>query len=269
MNCRDVDRSLIEHEKSGAEPLPAQVQEHMVACDRCRKLVRALNPSVVADAPSPEVLRQIEETLTAELRPVRPLAPARYFFAAFAAIFILIVAVGVYRLGAFAISAMSPVQSIVTLGALTVSAGLLAYSLVQQMAPGSRHRIAPKLLPAAIIALLVLVMVSFFRFQHERDFWGSGWACLRAGIPFALLAAAPFWLLLRRGAILSPRVTGAAAGLLSGLVGTSALEIHCPNLDASHILTWHLGVALLGAVIGLAAGFAGAAAGRNLRSAQR
>jgi hypothetical protein len=92
-------------------------------------------------------------------------------------------------------------------------------------------------------------------------------ACLRAGGPFALLAAVPFWLLLRRGAGLSPRVTGAAAGLLAGLVTTSAQEIYCPILDASHILTWHLGVALLGAVVGLAAGFAAEAAGKRLRSA--
>jgi hypothetical protein len=58
-------------------------------------------------------------------------------------------------------------------------------------------------------------------------------------------------------------------GLLSGLVGTSALEIHCPILDASHILMWHLGIAFLGAVIGLAAGFAGEAAQRHLLSAQQ
>ena len=79
----------------------------------------------------------------------------------------------------------------------------------------------------------------------------------------------PFWLLLRLGAILSPRVAGAAAGLLAGLVGTSALEIHCPILDASHILMWHLGIALIGAMTGFAAGFAGEAAGRHLRSAHR
>jgi hypothetical protein len=84
-----------------------------------------------------------------------------------------------------------------------------------------------------------------------------------------LLAAVPFWLLLRRGAGLSPRVTGAAAGLLAGLVTTSAQEIYCPILDASHILTWHLGVAVLGASIGLAAGFAGETAGRRLKPAQR
>jgi hypothetical protein len=262
MNCHDVDRILFEH-KSVAAELPAPVQEHLVTCDHCRELVRALNPSV-DDLPSPEILHQIERTLAVGLRPIRPLAPARYFFAIFVAIFILIVAAGVYRLGAFAISVKSPLQSIATLGALAASAGLLAYSLAHQMAPGSRQRIPPRLLPAAVISLLALVMAGLFRFQHEGDFWGSGWACLRAGTPLGLLAALPFWLLLRQGAILSPRVTGVAAGLLAGLVGTSVLEIHCPILDAPHILIWHLGIALLGAVAGLAAGFAAEAAHMNL-----
>src|ERR1700722_16010296 len=114
MTCRDVERSLIEHEKSGAA-LPAQVQKHMLTCDRCSEFLRALNPSIMANAPAPEILRRLEDTLTTGLRPVRPLAPARDFFAAFAAIFILIVAAGVYRLGASGISAMKPGQSIAIL----------------------------------------------------------------------------------------------------------------------------------------------------------
>jgi hypothetical protein len=269
MNCSDVERALIEHEKSGAARLPPQLQEHVLTCNRCGEFMRALNPSTMADAPAPEILRRFENTLTAGLRPVRPLSPARYFLAAFAAIFILIVVAGVYRLGASGISVRRPGQSIPMLCALSASAGLLIYSLVHQMAPGSQHRISPIRLPAAVIGLLALLMAGLFQVQPERDFWGTGLACLRAGGPFALLAAAPFWLLLRRGAGLSPRVTGAAAGLLAGLVTTSAQEIYCPILDASHILTWHLGVSLLGAVIGLTAGFAAEAAGKRLRLAHR
>jgi hypothetical protein len=34
----------------------------------------------------------------------------------------------------------------------------------------------------------------------------------------------------------------------------SILEIHCPNLDLSHILASHLGVAVVGAALGFAAG---------------
>ena len=60
-------------------------------------------------------------------------------------------------------------------------------------------------------------------------------------------------------------MTGAAAGLLSGLVGAGCLEIHCPNLDASHILVGHLGVAVVGAGAGLAIGFAAEIQSRRAR----
>ena len=49
-------------------------------------------------------------------------------------------------------------------------------------------------------------------------------------------------------------MTGAATGPLAGLVGTSVLEIHCPNLEAWHILVSHLGVAIMCALIGLVSG---------------
>src|SRR5579862_8825284 len=119
MNCRDVEHSLIEHERSGAARLPSQVQKHILNCDRCRGFLRALNPSVRVDAPSSEILRQVEETLAAGLRPVRPLSPVRYFFVAFAAMFIVIVSAAVYRLGASAIAVMRPVQSFAMLGTLS------------------------------------------------------------------------------------------------------------------------------------------------------
>jgi hypothetical protein len=112
---------------------------------------------------------------------------------------------------------------------------------------------------------LALVIVVLFHFQAERNFWARGWACLKMGIPLGAIAAVPFWMVLRRGAILSPAMTGTATGLLAGLVGTSALEIHCPNLHAGHILVSHLGVALLGATVGLITGMAVGA--RNTRAA--
>ena len=86
-----------------------------------------------------------------------------------------------------------------------------------------------------------------------------------------MVAAVLFWLLLRRGAGLSPSVTGTAAGCCSqSLVTTSAQEIYCPITSMHpHILTWHLGVSLMGALIGLAAGVSAEAAGRVPRSAHR
>jgi hypothetical protein len=157
-------------------------------------------------------------------------------------------------MGACAIAVMTPLQNVAMLSALAISTGFLAYSLVLQMVPGRRHTIPPRFLPVGITIALTLAIVVLFQFQHERNFWRNGWGCMRAGIPLGVLAAVPFWLVLRRGAVLSPSMTGAATGLLAGLVGTSALEIHCPNLDAWHILVSHLGVAVLCALAGLVTG---------------
>lgn len=75
--------------------------------------------------------------------------------------------------------------------------------------------------------------------------WRLGWICLVCGLGFFLPAALVYWLLLRRGAFLSLRLAGATLGLLSGLTGTTVLEIHCPLQTALHVVTWHLGVPVI------------------------
>jgi hypothetical protein len=259
VNCHDIDRAL-----SQGLPLPLQAEEHAACCDRCRQLLGALNSPVPVEPLSPVALHKIAESLAHNLRPVRPLAPARYFAGAFAGIFVAIVALSVYRVGAFAIAVMTPLQTTTILSTLAIGTGLLVYSLVNQMVPGSRHRISPALLAAGITILVAMVMAVLFQVQQEENFWGNAWVCIRAGTLVGALAAVPFWLVLRRGAILSPRLTGAAAGLLAGLAGTSMLEIHCPNLDAWHILLSHWGVAILCALGGFVAGLTAEIAGRRL-----
>ena len=120
--------------------------------------------------------------------------------------------------------------------------------------PGSLHRIRPQILPLAVILSLALATVLMFQFQHERNFWAASWSCIRAGTAFGALAAVPLWLVSRRGAVLSPITTRLAGGLFAGLVGTAVLEIHCPILDAWHILFAHLGVPVLFMVLAIAAG---------------
>ena len=83
MNCRDVERSLIEHEKSGAARLPAQVQKHVLTCNRCGEFMRALNPSIMADAPAPEILRQLEDTLTSRIAACSPACAGALLFCGF------------------------------------------------------------------------------------------------------------------------------------------------------------------------------------------
>lgn len=266
MNCDGLERILIEGDPSRTSLMPSEVQEHLTRCPRCNELFKALQTGGDDEKPAPAMLGGIAKELGANLWPKRPLASPRFYVSVFAAIFALIVAFGVSQVGAFALSAMTAVQRVSILATLGICVLLLEWSLVRQMVPGSRHWFRPEFLPAAVILVLSLVMAVLFRFRQQTGFWLQGWACLRTGFPFALLAAAPFWLVLRRGVILSPRTAGAATGLLAGLVGTGVLEIHCPNLDLSHILVWHLGVSILSALGGLAVGTAGEFLGGYLRN---
>jgi hypothetical protein len=258
MNCNDVERALSEESR-----LPLEAQEHARSCNRCQELVSALNVCVPVDPLSPATLRQIADKMAIGLRAVRPMAPARYFLGAFVGIFVSIVALGVYGMGTDAIAVMTLLQTVAILSALAISSALLSYSLVHQMVPGSLHRIPPRLLPVVITISLTIAIAVLFQFQQERHFWGNALACIRAGTPIGALAAIPFWMVLRRGAILSPGMTGAVTGLFAGLVGTSVLEIHCPNLNGWHILVSHLGVAILCALAGLVIGLAAEVKGVN------
>jgi Negative regulator of sigma F len=253
MNCDDINQAIVEGSPS---PLPPEADEHLRACTPCRELVEALKLRAPTDGASPTVLREIERGLVANLRPVRPIPPKRYIFMSMMAIFIVTAVLGLSRIGAFALAAMTPLQTGAIFGVLAISAGLMAGSLVNQMIPGSRYRVPPGRAPLIVIILLMASVAVLFQFQHERNFWFSAWVCIRGGTPVAAFAAVPLWLVLSRGAVLSPTMTGAATGLLAGLAGTTALEIHCPNLDAWHILASHLGVAVIGAVVGLVVGWA-------------
>jgi hypothetical protein len=256
MNCRDLERIVIERDISATSPFSPEAEAHLLTCSRCKEIVGALRMPFGEETVTSAALSRLANGLAADLLPRQPLSPTGFYLTAFLGIYASIVAFGVFREGTLALSAMNLVQILSILCTLGACALLLASSLVLQMVPGSLHRFRPEFLPTAVVATLSLVVAVLFQFRDETRFWERGWACLRMGVPFALLAAGPFWLVLRRGAILSPRAAGAAAGLLAGLGGTSVLEIHCPNLDLSHILVWHVGVSVLGSLCGLGAGVA-------------
>jgi hypothetical protein len=84
----------------------------------------------------------------------------------------------------------------------------------------------------------------------------QGRACLGAGLMMAVPAAFAFLLLARRGALLNRVMAGATVGAISGLFGVTVLQVHCPILEASHIVIWHGGVLLIAIAGGVAIGFA-------------
>jgi hypothetical protein len=207
--------------------------------------------------PPPEAqLKRIQARIVENLKPIRPLAPSRFFLFACAIIFLCIVAIGATPFGMNGWGALSMGQRIAVFATLAASAVLLAFSMVGQMAPGSKYALAPAALPIAIMVALLIVITATFRSQTESAFVADGLACMKNGLTYSIPAAFLFWLLVRRGAMLFPKLIGAAAGGLAGLTGLSVLEINCPNLNVFHILVWHWGVVLISSAAGVLLGAA-------------
>jgi len=207
-------------------------------------------------APSEIQLKRIQARIVENLKPVRPLAPARLFLFACAIIFLCVVAIGATTFGMNGWGALSMVQRVGVFATLAASAALLAISMIGQMVPGSKYGFAPAALPIGILAALMIVLAATFRPHQEPAFVANGLACMKNGLTYSIPAAFLFWLLVRRGAILYPKLIGTAAGGLAGLVGLSVLEINCSNLNAFHVLAWHWGVVLISSVAGALLGAA-------------
>ena len=267
MNCRDLERSFVEWDlRTG---LPPAAREHLTGCPGCRKLVELLQTPDTPDRNLSPIIETLASRLASDLRPVRPLPRSGLFLAALGSLCAMIAALGIYREGTAGFHAMSSLQSVSILIALAVCSAISASSLVHQIVPGSRHRFQPETLPAAVTGSLLLVAIAIFQFRDETSFWPGIWFCIRMGLSFASLAAVPFWLLLRRGAVLSPPATVTAAGLLAGLAGMTVVEVHCPNLDLPHVLISHVGTPVLSALLGYVIGVLGEAVLRHASGKQQ
>jgi hypothetical protein len=209
--------------------------------------------SGAADLP-PEHVNQIASRLAGDLTPVRPLPPAGLLTTAFALIFAALVLLGGLALGDRALQRMDWSTAVFTFTALAASVCLLSFALSGEMAPASRRFAPPWMLALGILFGVAVLFAALFPYQEERSFWLHAWLCLRVGLAVGALGAALFWLILRRGAVLHRRTSGALAGLLGGLAGTTILEVHCPNFNDAHILAGHWGAAALCAGLGWLAG---------------
>jgi hypothetical protein len=257
MTCREVEQALAMSNAKQTDILMQSVRGHIEDCESCRELVQAVElPFEDAQVSSGQIER-LQAMIAGDLHPVRPLLPSWVFLLIFALIFVGLTYLGITYLGTPGWFVLMPVQKIAVLSTLAASASLLAFSLVRQMVPGEKPLLHTGLLPAGLFVLLCLVVASVFQIRTDPHFLRAGRACLQAGVPYAIPAGLLFWLILRRGAILSSRAVGAAAGMLAGLVSTTVLEVHCPNLNVWHILVWHVGIALSGLVAGLLIAVAG------------
>jgi hypothetical protein len=254
MTCLDFDQ-LMNMGPGNALRTP-EALEHLRQCQDCRNLTELLNegrkPAMMLD----QKMKDIQATIITNLKPVRPLAPARFFLFACAIIFLLVVAIGVRPSAMTGWDALSLWQRVALFAMLTASAILLAVSMVAQMAPGSKYPLAPRAVPIATLSALLVALAASFHARAEEDFVANGLMCMKSGLAYAIPAAFLFWLLVRKGAILYPKLIGAMAGGLAGLIGLSVLEINCSNLNVFHVLVWHWGVVLISSAAGTLLGAA-------------
>ncbi len=232
------------------KPLP-EVYENEI------KLVEMLDATYDTPVPSTERINSVKSKILEDLRPVRPILPPTVIAVAFFFLFVVFTALSTLFLKSYGWDVLMPFQKITIFTSLAATAALLAFSLSRQIIPGSKTFLRSGSLSFGLFALLLLIVACIFQIRSEAHFLLAGKACVVAGVPYALPAALLFAWLLRCGTALSPKRTAAAAGMLAGLVSTSALEMHCPNLDMWHILVWHFGFPLFGALAGLLLAFTG------------
>lgn len=199
----------------------------------------------------PALLDRISKSIEPSLRPVRPLAPKwaleSVLFLTCAAAAIAVAAFlglnGIRALEAAEIAFIFPM-----LGLLTWMA---AVSSVGAMSPGSASRVPSAWCPAIGSLALFGLFAALFHDYRTDDFVPRGIACLTAGLATAVPAGGAVFLALRRGFAVNRHAAGLAAGALAGLAGVTMLELHCPNLQALHILVWHTAVLPLSGFAGL------------------
>jgi Negative regulator of sigma F len=218
--------------------------------------------------------RRIEDSIRPSLRPVRPLAPAWL-----RTLVLLLIGMGVSLSGA-AWAGLQGVRALPGGARLLIFATLLLLGWVaaaesaRGWIPGSRKRLTSGAVLALVTSALLGVFALLFHDFRVEHFVASGLACLGMGVGYAIPAGVLGWLVLRRGHAVNLAAAGFLVGVLAGIAGVTLLELHCTNVEALHVLVWHVLVvpacAAAGALLGwLAQLFGSRASGADRATAAR
>jgi hypothetical protein len=216
-----------------------------------QRLAGAAYPSRDVDS---AVLDRITAAVHSSLKPVRALPGFRVLISGVVLICTAVALAGAARAGLLGFRALGVAQRVIIFSVLVALLWMTAREFVNQWIPASRRYLAPQALVALAAGVLIAVFGSLFSDYHVESFFSAGIICLGAGVFHALVAACLAAWFLRRGCVLDLVPAGAMAGTLGGISGVTLLELHCPNLEAAHVLIWHVAVvpvsAAGGALIG-------------------
>jgi hypothetical protein len=198
----------------------------------------------------PALLSAIANTISSDLRPVRPMPASWVLVVTLIAACVAVGSVGGAVLGLHGVAALGAARIALIFPVLLVLIGLGAAASVGEMIPGSRRLASPAVLLLLGCVVLSAVFGLLFTGYGTESFVSQGVACLRAGLLHAIPTGAIAWWVLRRGLALHPAAAGLAIGSLSGLAGVTMLELHCANFEVPHLLVWHTAVLALGGLAG-------------------
>jgi hypothetical protein len=257
--CKLIDAELDRHfSASGRAALSAsssvlsgQARQHLIECERCRGLYGWILVEITAGEAAPVLYSKIRSTLQATLEPVSPLPSTRALATQFLIVFGLFALPISGILGFAGFHRMGLVQLIGVTVILAVGAAAFSFSLAWQMTPGSLKRFSTSVAVVVLAAGFLGCVGTLFPWRTPKAFVAQGWPCSVMGASIAVPAAALFWLLVRRGAILSRETLGGALGAIAGLLGVTVLQFSCSRQEAGHLLVWHGGVLLVTTLTGI------------------
>lgn len=243
MNCREFREWLGE-----GRSVTSAAAEHLHGCGGCRMMLNSLEPP--SEGPDEQRLAQLRARIGQNAVAVRPLPSDRNMFVigllAFLAFSMLLAAAVGYQ----GFMRLSLLQRICDYTTILLIAALFSLAIVQEIVPGARRRINPLTLLAVCLLLLPVTTMALFPNFDLAYFVRRGVPCLRFGLLCAAISAGLGFWLIRTGFASLPARLGAIFGAFAGLVGVGALALHCPILNAAHILVWHCGAMLIGGVAG-------------------
>ncbi len=253
MTCEQIDRFFDQQWSGRDQAVPQQVAEHLQKCEPCRQLFRLVRRTAPEWEVSPEHQARLTGAVLESLEPVLPLA-RRQFTLDLLGAFLVILLLGIAVAGVRSPWVMSAGQFVTVTLVLAAGAVMLALSLARQVTPGSAQKIQPGVLLAAIAATFSGSLLLLFPWDMSGRFWFRGLLCFSFGAVLACLATVPLWMIVRRGALLSPALTGASTGLLAGVLSAVVIHLGCPMTTAPHLAIWHAAVPVFSAFAGFLLG---------------